>query len=898
MTSPRVARWILERLLPSEVRDDVSGDVEEMFRRMGASQGWARARLWYWRQVVSFASRFLAHRIGARWKQKDMSTGISWLDCKLGIRMLARYPGLTLVAVVGMAVAIAISAAAFSFVGRLLDPSLPLEDGGRIVALQNWDTAANNPDNRTVHDFVVWRDELKSVVDVSAFRRVGRNLIAHGGAPETVDVTQMTASGFRVARVAPLLGRPLLDEDERADAAPVVVIGHDLWQKRFGGDPGILGRSLQLGDTMYAVVGVMPAGFKFPVSDRLWVPLRVNPSEFERRTGPRLNVFARLAPGVTTDGAQAELTIIGQRGAAAFPKTHAQLRPRVVPYTYPFSDMDDPDNALAVRVMQALVNMLLAIVCLNVAILVYARTATRQGEIAVRTALGASRRRIVAQLFVEALVLAGLAAVAGLAIVSVALTQVDAALRPLAGELPFWMDFTLSPAAVAYVLALAVAAAAIVGVVPALKATGRRVQHGLQGLSAGSGARMQMGRTWTMLIVAQVAFAVALLPATVFRAWQSISFRTGDPGFAAREFLTAEIVTEAAAASRNNLEELWRRLEAEPAVADVTFAMAHPGEEAAAVIDVEGVAIPAKAVQYNIVAGSKAGHLVRFNRVEPGFFDAFDVSLLTGTGFRSGSDGIVVNRAFVQHILGGGDALGRRVRYVGQSREASVLQGVRAASRVELDRWYEIVGVVNDFPPYAMDRSPADARLYHAAAPRDIQPGILSVRVRVTPAGGFADRLREISAAVDPNLQLLRVAAMDDVLTREQGVMRAIAATLVLLTLSVVLLSAAGIYALMSFTVARRRKEIGIRVALGADRQRILQAIFKRAIVQLAIGAALGVTSAAAMEVVTEGETLEGTGAVVVPLVAAFMMIVGLLAALGPARRGLRIDPTEALREE
>lgn len=499
--------------------------LEDQFLAQGMSAGDARAAA---RRAFGGVEQVKEHQRDARsfrWIDN------SWLDFKLALRLLVRYPGLTLVAVLGMAVAIAISAGAFAIIYTLVDPALPLDEGERIVAIETWDAAAKNPERRILHDFLTWRDELQSIQDVGAYRQVSRNLIAPGGQPEAVRVAEISAHAFRVARIAPLLGRPLLDDDEQPGAAPVLVIGHDVWRHRFAGDPAIIGRTVQLGDGIYSVIGVMPAGFAFPVRHGFWVPLRSDPLHYDRRKGPELTVFGRLAPGASLDSAAAELTTIGQRTAAAHPRTHEQLRPGVLPYTFTFFDIDDPSTAWTAHLLQFLITLLLVIVCVNVAILVYARTATRHGEIAVRSALGASRGRIVGQLFVEALVLAAAAAVAGLVLTSVGLTQVNSALSQLFPQIPFWWNFELTLGVMVYVVGLTGLAAAIVGVVPALQATGRRVQSGLRRISSGGGSGMQFGKPWTVMIVVQVGIAVGLLPAAVFHAWDSARY-----GFADRDF--------------------------------------------------------------------------------------------------------------------------------------------------------------------------------------------------------------------------------------------------------------------------------------------------------------------------------------------------------------------------
>jgi predicted permease len=651
----------------------------------------------------------------------------------------------------------------------------------------------------------------------------------------------------------------------------------------------------------------MPEGFGFPIRQGYWIPLKLEPARFAPRTGPEITVFGRLSPGATYESARAEIAALAQRTQTDSPSTHEHLRPQVLPYTYVFSDMDDPDNVLVLSLIQTTVVFMLVIVAVNVAILVYARTATRQGEIAVRTALGASRRRVVVQLVTEAFVLAAVAAAGGIGLLAVAMRQLEYAVLQFAGGLPFWITFGLSAEAVFFVMVMTVLAAAVIGIVPALKATGRSVQSGLQGLSAGSGARMQMGRTWTVLIVAQVGVAVALLPATIYQGWSSIRFRTGDPGFAAHEFLSTRLLIDESAGGTPADVSAFReqygvlqaafegQLEQDPDVRHVTFSLTDPGGELAVVFEAEGVTAPAQPIDYNIVEGTKAGRLARFNRVGVDFFEAFGVALLTGRGFDAAdtspaSDTIIVNRSLVEQVFGSENALGRRIRYVGRSREAD-------PADVQLGRWYEIVGVVNNFPTN-VGQSRDTARIYHAVRPGEIYPATMAIRVRRVSPDSFVDRVRAIGAAVDPNLQIRGVATVESTLKQEQALMRLIAAVLASVTLSIIVLSAAGIYSLMSFTVARRRKEIGIRAALGADPGQLLRGIFARAVGQLAAGAAVGGLAAVAVEHLSGGEMMQGHGAFILPVVAIGMTCVGLLAALGPARRGLQIQPTEALREE
>jgi putative ABC transport system permease protein len=824
----------------------------------------------------------------------------SWLDAKLGARMLVKSPGLTIIGGLGMAVAIALSAAAFSMISLMLRPVLPLDDGHRIVSI--------HPVTRPVRDLPTWRTALPSLVDVGAFRQVRRNLIAPGASPHVLTVAEMTATGFRLARVAPLLGRPIVESDEQPGAPDVAVIGYELWRDHFGSDPAVLERSLRLGDVVHDIVGVMPEGFRFPVNDALWVALRTEVYKDTLPAGPSIHIFARIAPGMTKETAQAEVNVFAAQMADDTPGSQPSLRPRVVPYAYPFTDMDDPENALALALVQALVLLLVTAVAVNVAILVYARTTRREAELLIRNAIGASRARIVAQLFIEALLLSGVSAMVGLGLVHVGLRQVNGAiLRLLPEGPPFWIQFSVDWQTVLYIAATALLATAVVGILPALKATRWSVQGGLQRLSSGGGSSMHLGGTWTLLIIGQVACAVALLAPAVFFTWDAVRSRTATYGRPATDTLTALVRLDSGTElDRDKGSEVFRRrfavrqsdlllrLASEPRIADVTVSVALPGTEGAGVIEIEGLTRPDQLADYRLVDGSALGHLIRLNRVGPNFFETFDVPLLAGRTFRgddaaSGASVIVVNRTFAERFGGEQGVLGRAVRYVGRT-------GDTGPEDVVLGRRYEVVGVVADYPsPPAADR--ASTVLYHPAAPGEVYPPVLSVRTWSRDPQQLAGRIRQITAEVDPNLQLVDIVSMGDRVGREDGLRRLVAGTLAGVTLSVLGLSAAGIYALMSFTVERRRKEIGIRSALGANPARIIGSIFSRTLAQLGMGGVLGLLVAVMIDSASGGELIGGGAVWVLPSVVAIMCLVGLVATWVPARRGLRVSPTEALRE-
>ena len=871
-----------ERDLAREIRSHLQL-LEDGFRAQGMSPEDARYA----------AERAFGGIEQAKEHQRD-ARSFRWLDdsridFRLGARMLRKYPGLSIIGGIGLAVAIGIGTSTFALSYAFIYSTLPLDDGDRIVAVENWNVELNNEERRSLHDFVAWRSELRSVGELSAFRTIGRNLIVPGGVNEPIQIAEITASAFTLARVPPMLGRFLVGEDEALGAPHVVVIGYDAWQSRFEADPAIVGRNVRLGNNLHTIVGVMPDGFEFPVSHSYWIPLRLDLSAFGRRQGPAVFIFGRLTDGVEMRDAQAELATIGDRASTQFPDTHATLEPRVMPYAHPIMDIQGI-TAWEFAGMQATMNVLLVIVAVNLAVLVYARTATRQGEIAVRTALGASRRRIVGQLFIESLVLATVAAGVGLLLTRFGLRVGHRLLELEGAMMPYWVDFGIPAAAYVYLAAATVLVAAISGVLPALRATGPRVQHTLRELGGASG--MRLGGTWTVLIVAQVALTVTMLPMTFAMTWGEARWSTTRPAFAAEQYLVAPFRLDPeppanvnAAEYRRDLESRMDKLrvdfqalvEAEAEVSDVTTATMIPGSEARERIEVEHAADAAEAATY-------------VNRIAEDFFDAFDAPLLTGrrlTAADISGDAVVVNRAFVRRVLGNGQALGRRFRYR-DVRESPV--------SVAADRWHEIVGVVGDLQTNAYDPQLVQPVVFHMLDPQRATVLTLIVRTR-GDASGLAGRVRSMLMTLDPTARITPRPILD--LYRQNDLtLRLVALVMTSITLSVMLLSAAGIYAMMSFTVSQRKKEIGIRAALGADTTRLLGSVFGKAAGQLGGGVAAGIALALLLNWASGGNTLREAGVIALPLIAAAMVIVGLLAAVGPARRGLSIHPTEALRDQ
>lgn len=858
---------VLLLLYPSSFRREMGGALADGVRRRAADiargdHAALRAGVW----LVKLSGSLVINAVAA-WTERTLAL-FSSVDLKLALRLLVKYPGLTLVGGLGIAVAVAIGVGFFAISRARFYPDVPLPDGDRLVALENWDRRTHQEERRALVDFGVWRDAMTTVEDVAAFRDVTRNVTGGNSGVEVAQVSEITPSGFRLARVPPLIGRTLVDRDAEPGAPPVVVIGADVWRSRFGADASVIKARLQLDATMYTIVGVMPDDFAFPVNHRYWIPMTLTAPEREPGRGPSIYVAARLAPGRRMADAQTELTAIGQRLAAAHPDTHADLRPEVLPYTYPFAGMS-ASSSEAFWPVSLLVSLILIVVSVNVALLIYARTATRLGEIAIRTALGASRARIIAQLSGESFVLSAGAAIVGVLLVKVALDWTRSGLASI-GQTNFWTDYTLSRAAIVYAAVLAALAVVLTGVVPAWRATGRRVQR--------SGAHL--GRTWTTLIVVQVSIASAALPVAIGLGWFQVREIFNLPRFPVDQILFAEVALDEQHADLSSVQaRLSRRLDAEPAVVSHAFTMSLPNIGRPARIAIEDDSTP-----------SGVSHQIQPSIVGRDFFRTFDVNTLAGRVFTDGdfeerARHVVVNRAFVRRLLDGGDALGRRIRFIPDANATSP------------GPWLDIVGVVEN-----IDRNPFGDEL---VAPRIYQPLAtwergrveLAVRLAASERGTLARRLPDIGAGIDPALQV-RVVPLEDAYRLQRVGLTVAAAGIGVALASVLLLSAAGIFALMSFSVTQRRREIAIRTALGASPMRLLGGIFRRALRQVAAGVVVGVGVALLTDHSGDGEALAGHGGVILPFIVVVMGLVGLIAALGPARRGLRIQPIEALKAE
>ena len=817
-------------------------------------------------------------------------TAVSWLDWKLGARLLLKYPALTIIGGLSLAGAIAIGAVGIEVADELLYKRLPFDEGGRVVRLETQDTAASRVEPRVLHDFAIWRRSLKTVVELGAARVSERNVLTGEGRVESLRVAEITASAFPLTRVPPLLGRPLQPTDEMQGAEPVVVLGYDVWQRQFLHDPAIIGRVVTVGRTARTVVGVMPPRFGFPHNQQVWVPLPVQ--DAPPREGPAVQVFGRLADGASWQDAAAELDVVSARFAADQPATHAQLRTRVRAFAG-----RTPGDPLRLEdlAVHAIVLLLLGAVSANVATLIFARTAMRESEMVVRHALGASRARVIAQIVTEGLVLALAAAVLGLVVAQTTVRYAWARASQITGDgLPFWVDLTLEPATIAYALLLALVAAALIGLLPALKATGASVQRGLQGITS-TGGTMKFGGIWSFIVGAQVACTLLFVPAAVGIYTTSVQTGRQWAAFPTERYLTFRLRmdNEALAGERGvpddgqigarrarAYEELAGRLREEPGVTHVTYGDRLPTMYPDWVaLEMEQDGAPPARLHGNYEGGFAMA------AVGAGYHEAFGAGIVAGRGLHAADAGapnrpVVVNEAFMRVV--GRNPVGARVRTIQRGSER------------ELGPWHEIVGVVTDLwmssPPIGVGRRTSIARPPTA----ELDPVVVAVRV-AGDAAPLAPRVAALARQVDAGLQLRDIVTLEEIVAQQQAPRASAASS-----------SAAFCSARWSspLPVCTRSWPSPWRVAPARSGSvshsapipgSVLRSVFARAARQLGGGIIAG--NSLILLFAWRADSLTADLLVSSVITSVIMAAVGVLACAAPARRALRVQPTEALRQ-
>lgn len=824
---------------------------------------------------------------------------VSLLDVKLGLRMLTKHPMLNLAAVFALAVGIPLGLAP-SHLSRAFERPLPGDSDGRVRAIRLWDPVSSSVAPTWDADFGLWERSLRGFAPLAAFRTSSQNVASSDGPAVPTASAHVSAAAFQVLGARPLFGRVFDSGDFEPGAPEVVVIGDALWSSKFGRDPAVIGRRIRLGRVQHVIVGVMPAGFAFPNNEQLWLPLRTA-SVGGIGESVRVQVFGRMADGVSAEQAQVELS---SHGVPSLPgesaeRSRARLRPEVVPFGLlflglPAGGLDHLPEFIYVRLLTF---VLLLVACGNVAMLVFARTATRLRELAIRTALGASRVRIVSQIFVETLVMAAVAAGIGVAVVDQALAHVNLAALAGASALPYWLSLRLTSETVLGALALAVVSATVAGVIPAIAITARSAAGNLQG------GRMRFGRLIAALMVTDVAVSVAAVGMAFAVRGQATDLEAADraTGIRASEYLAVEFrlpndvprptaeETPGDAGERHRLRlaadqrALVAALEQSPGVDRVAIGDALPRmEHRSRPYEVDTEERPADA----------PARWVRQAHVDVDFLDALGVRVLAGRDFvRTDVEGgprvAIVNMAFVDRVLDGRDAIGRRVRF---------------PSPVDTDagEWYEIVGVIGPLGVNVLNAERGEA-VYLPAAAGTVNPLRLAIHTSLPPEDLIA-RVRETATAVAPDLVMGRASALSDVRPGDWYLVMGLAGGLAVLVVVLVALATSGLYAMLSLSVSERTREIGIRSALGASRPALVLTVLRRSLVQLALGALIGLplTTRFVFELLgsSGGGSVAASVAIALGLALGIVGLVGLGSCLVPTRRILRIEASEAMRAE
>jgi putative ABC transport system permease protein len=791
-------------------------------------------------------------------------------------RGLRRSPGLLIFATTALALGIAAPTTMFSIAhGMLRD--LPVPDGHRLVHIAAVDPRVSDRWlNLRAHDVLAVRAQQRTMTGVAAFGFGHHDVAAPGERPERRHGATVTANAFRVLGVAPVLGRDFTEEDAVTGAAPVVIISHALWRSRFAASPDVLDATLRIDGVQAAIIGVMPAGFEFPNIQQLWTPLRLDAAAAPGRTGWQYVTFGRLPPGTSLDAAKAELAGVARRLEAELSDTNHEVSYVARPYR---EQLLSRDLRRILATMVLLVSCVLLVAAANVANLLVARAVGRSREVAVRAALGATRGRILGEHLLEAAFLALSGGVLGLLL---SRAGIAAFTNAVAGELPYWATFQLELPVLLFAALCISAAALVAGSVPALQAAGVDVNDTLKDESRGASS-FRVGRLSRALVVAQIAFSCALLIISGLMIRGVIEMSRVE-GYQPERVLTARFELRPYDYETERVPLLHR------ALLDRLGAVA--GVNAAALtLSAPGLYTGTRALEIED-AGDRAGSdpiPVRTTMISPGYFAAAGTAVLRGRDFTWSDDAAaapaaIVSQAFAARYYPGADPVGRRLRL---ARDAG-----------EPRPWATIVGVAPDFGAGRADEESA-AVIYFPLAQHPFRNVAVMLRTDGDPLA-LLPPLRIALRDVGADVPLFDSGRLDRVIADTRNVERVFGILFAGFGAAALLLAAIGLYGTMSFGVSRRTRELGVRSALGARPGQLVWVPLRTGVVQVGIGAALGVGFALLLAPLF-GDALFGTSArdpAVYATVTATLVLAGLTAAALPALRAARLDPTSALRED
>jgi putative ABC transport system permease protein len=795
-------------------------------------------------------------------------------DILYGFRMLLKNRGLTIAAILTLAISIGANSVIFSGINAILLRPLPYENPDQLVMIWEKVAKTNLQEGKVSYpDFLDWKSQSQLIQDMGIFSRWGFTLMGVAE-PEQLKGAVVSADFFPLLRVKPALGRTFLPEEDRSGTAGKVVLSHSLWQRRFGANPNVIGQTLTLSERSYEVVGVMPADFEFvPLKDaEVWAPIGgVAGKDVIENRGYRVNnqVVARLKEGVSLKQAEAEMVSIASRLEQQYPNTNIGVSAKVVNLQEQIVGNLRP---VLLIIFSAAASVLL-IACVNIANLLLARSAARRTEMAIRVALGASRRRIIQQLLTESILLSLIGGTLGLLI---AIWGTDLLVAASPKSIPRLGETSLDLRVVAFTFGLSALTGLLFGLAPALQASKPDLNETLKSTTKGSTANRN--RVRSLLIVSEVALALTLLIVAGLMIRSFIRLQDVKPGFDPKNVLTMQIaLPQMRYTSEQQMaslyQQLLQRIEALPNVkaAGIVNSLPLSGQGAGITFQIAGAAPITEQTE------------CQYRVVSPKYFNTMSIPLLKGRDFtdRDNLDApgvAVINQAMAQRYFPNEDPLGKRIGFGGGPF------------------WCEIIGVVGDVRHYKLDSKPeAEAYLSNNQDPWRF----MTLVIRTTNADSVIGSVRNEIQSIDRDQPVYNIRMMEDVLAESIAQPRFNLLLVGIFAIVALLLAVVGIYGVMSYLVVQRSQEIGIRLALGAKQQDILKLVIGQGMTLTLVGVGIGLIAAfiitRAMSSLLYGVT--SSDPVTFVLVALLMLSVALVASLIPALKATKVSPSVALRD-